>query len=462
MTPSDVPLVVDQLTDGVIDAAIQALSVVDSAVDRVNAALVDPLRKADWSFLSPVRSESSQFAARGQAFRRATSAAAKAAGRSNWAPTAGSATSNTVTGGVVHAPSAARSNGLWHLQALPSDADSSRNEWVNTVKMLQARSTEAAQHGLQAQVAAASASLRAVLASVERDTQAEVANAQAALDRSLAQGNASLALRLARVDARMQELQARAVSAAQVELLAAGVAEPNARQLAHHILQRLSEQQPKIGGQELTSPAATAHFAVPDAAPTADEVEEALAAAAAASALGSDEVGAAVLQRSAEHAQLMHSPATPHVAQPDAVLASERMRQEAIARVEALSRLARVQAERDAASTPRAGGSPSAFQSSLGTMHGLATQTRTSPPAPPSPIATVPSTPASPLAAVAASPVFDVSLGTAVSPFARAAHSGELAESCTDAPAEGASHPLAARLTTQLGGPRKTGAARKR
>jgi hypothetical protein len=136
---------------------------------------VDVHRSREWL----ARSEASLIAERSAAARRATAATAKAAGRKDWAPLPGSATSNPVTGGVVHAQAGgARSGGLWHVPALPTVEDTTRGVWVARVKAHQAQRTELAQAALQDAVAAATATLRAECAAAEREAHARVADAQ--------------------------------------------------------------------------------------------------------------------------------------------------------------------------------------------------------------------------------------------------------------------------------------------
>jgi hypothetical protein len=433
---SRVPLLVDKLTDGVVDAAYTAIVAADEAAARVQAAFEPVRRAADWALFNPVRSEASQLLERGQTFRRAAALSAKAAGRSSWAPVAGSATSNWVTGGVVHAPNQ-RSNGLWHIQALPSDEDTTRGAWLTRVKLQQARLTESSQSALQGAFGDASAALRAVLAAAEREAQSEVGRAQEALDRRLAQSNAALALRLAQVDARRTELQAQAVEGARQELQDAGVAQPSAQQLAWHILLRLG-----LGPHRGASTGAAERPC------HADEVEAALAASG---------FPAAMLGRSSPR---QHSiPPESDQPTPAPVDAAQRLRDEARSRVEALSRQAREQAERDASSArerfrvSETAGSAAAGLVSTPSALARPADAPLAALAPP-PVAVrvdAARTPGSPLGA--ASPVFDVTLGAA---------SAQSFSYTDDAPAMAPAlpdGPLAVKLASE--GPRKTG-ARKR
>ena len=285
----------------------------------------------------------------------------------------------------------------------------------------------------------ASAALRAVLAAAEREAQSEVGRAQGELDRRLAQSNAALALRLAQVDARRAELQARAVEAARQELQDAGVAQPSAQQLAGHILQRLG-----------MAPHRGASTGAAERPSHADEVEAALAASG---------FPAAMLGGGSPHGRQQHS-IPPECDQPPAapLVDAAQRREEARSRMEALSRQAREQAERDAASArervPPPEDSSAAGHLSTPTALARPVDTPLAAPAPP-PVAVrvvaaaFPRTPGSPLGAT--SPVFDVTLGAAS------------AQSYTDdAPAMAPALPDGPLATKLAGdGPRKTG-ARKR
>ena len=437
-----VPLLVDKLTDGVVDAAYTAIVAADEAAARVQAAFEPVMRAADWTLFNPVRSEASQLLERGQTLRRNATAAAKAAGRSSWAPVAGSATSNSVTGGVVHAPNS-RSNGLWQICALPSDEDTTRGAWLTRVKLQQARLTESSQSALQGAVGDASAALRAVLAAAEREAHSEVARAQGELDRRLAQSNAALALRLAQADARRAELQARAVEAARQELHDAGVAQPSAQQLAGHILQRLG-MAPHRGATTGAAERPSRH---------ADEVEAALAASGFPAAMLSGGSPQSIRQQHSIPPECDQQPAAPPV---DAA----QRREEARSRVEALSRQARELAERDAASAregiPPPDGISAADHLSTPTMLARPVDTPLAVPAPPPVAVRVDAaaalrTPVSPLGAT--SPVFDVTLGAAsAQSFSYPDDAPAMAPAIQDGP-------LAVKLASE--GPRNTG-ARKR
>ena len=310
------------------------------------------------------------------------------------------------------------------------------------MKLQQARLTESSQSELQAAAGDASASLRAVLAAAERKAQAEVGRAQGDLDRRLAQSNAALALRLAQVDARRAELQACAVAAARQELQGAGVAQPSARQVAVHILQRIGM---------VPHPGAAAERPC-----HADEVEAAMAAAGFPAMRGA----------SGPHEQPIPPPECNQPPAAPPVDAAQRLREEARSRVEALSLQARQKAEQDAASArgrvPPPEHSPAAGQVSPPAALARPADMPLAAPALPTVAVRVdapsiaPRTPTgSPLGAT--SPVFDVSLGAA------SAQSFSVTDAASDAPASAPGladgQPLAAKLASD--GPRKTG-ARKR